>query len=110
MKSARIRDRFMPWGGLALGTLGAGLAHQIGAESTFQDCTVGSPWIVIAGTVLGLALIAAGAIASYRVFRGDAEGPSRRLVAAVSLLACALFVMAVLLPLIAALLIPQCWA
>ena len=25
MKSERIRDRFMPWAGLALGTLGAGL-------------------------------------------------------------------------------------
>ena len=47
MNGERIRDRFMPWAGIALGTLGGGLAHQIGADSTFQDCRVGSPAIVL---------------------------------------------------------------
>jgi hypothetical protein len=110
VKTDRIRDRFMPWGGLALGTLGAGLAHQIGSDATFQDCTVGSPWIVILGTLIGLALIALGAFASWRVFGSDSETPARKLVAAVSLMCCALFVLAVLLPFIAAILIPPCWA
>jgi hypothetical protein len=40
----------MPWAGLALGTTGYFLAHQIGSDATFQDCRVGSPWIVILGT------------------------------------------------------------
>jgi hypothetical protein len=110
VNTERIRDRFMPWGGLALGTLGAGLAHQLGGDSTFQNCAVGSPWIVIVGTILGLALIAAGAFASWRVFGAAGEAPARRLIATVSLMAAALFALAITLPFIAALVIPPCWA
>jgi hypothetical protein len=110
MSDERARDRFMPWGGLALGTLGVAVAHQLGGDSTFQDCRVGSPWIVLLGTIAGLALIGAGAFASWRVYGADGEGPARRLIAAVSLMACLLFAIAITLPLIAAWLIPPCWA
>ena len=109
MKTERARDRFMPWAGLALGTLGAGFAHQLGADSTFQDCRAGSPLIVIIGTIAGLALIALGALGSWRVYGADGETPARRLVATVSLMACGLFAMAVILPFIASLVIPGCW-
>ena len=110
MKSERIRDRFMPWSGLALGTVGTGIAHQLGSDATFQDCTVGSPWMVIAGTVVGLALIATGALLSWRVYGTHGEAPARRLIAAVSLMTAALLALATILPLVAALLIPPCWA
>jgi hypothetical protein len=105
-----IRDGFMPWAGLALGTVGFFLAHQIGSDSTFQDCRVGSPWIVILGTIVGLAAIGAGAFGSWGVYAAHGEPPARRLIAAVSLMACALFAIGVILPFIAALLIPGCWA
>ena len=108
--SERIRERFMPWAGLALGTLGAGLAHQLGAESTFQDCRVGSPLVVIIGMVLGLALIAAGAFWSWSVYAAKDESNARRTIALVSLFATALFAIAAILPFIAALVIPRCWA
>lgn len=110
MKTEAARDRFRPWAGLALGTLGFFLSHQLGSDATFQDCVASSPWLVIVGTLAGLALIAVGALLSWRVYVSRAEAPARRLVAVVSLLSCALFTMAVVLPLIAALLIPQCWA
>jgi hypothetical protein len=110
MSTERIRDRFMPWGGLALGTVGFFLAHQMGSDATFQDCRVGSPWIVILGTILGLATVAAGAFASWGVFAARAEAPARRLVATVSLMASALFALGIVLPLFAALIIPRCWA
>ena len=110
MKVERARDRFMPWGGLALGTLGFFVAHQLGSDATFQDCRVGSPWIVIVGTIVGLAIIGAGALASLPVFRADAEPPARRLVATVSLMAAALFALGVILPFFAAVIIPGCWA
>ena len=109
MNSERIRDRFMPWAGLALGTLGVGLAHQLGSDSTFQDCRVGSPLIVIIGTIIGLALIGLGALGSWRVYGGDAETPARRMLAIVSMMACGVFAMAVILPFIASLVIPRCW-
>ena len=109
MNGERIRDRFMPWGGLALGTLGAGLAHQIGMDATFQDCRVGSPLVVILAAIFGLILVGLGALASWRVYGGDGETPARRLVAIVSVLASGLFAMAIVLPFIAALVIPRCW-
>lgn len=110
MKTGRIRDGFMPWAGLALGTTGFFLAHQLGSDATFQDCRVGSPSIVILGTLIGLAVIAFGALGSWRVYSADAEAPARKLVATVGLLACVLFAIGVLLPFIASLVIPRCWA
>jgi hypothetical protein len=109
VKSERIRDRFMPWSGLALGTLGAGLAHQIGAEATFQDCQFSSPLIVILGALLGLALVGLGALGSWRVYGVDEESPARRMVAVVGLMACAIYALAIILPVIASLVIPRCW-
>jgi hypothetical protein len=108
--SDRIRDGFMPWAGLALGTTGYFLAHQIGSDATFQDCRVGSPWIVILGALVGLAVIGGGAFGSWGIYAARSETPARRLIAIVGLLACALYVMGVVLPVIAALVIPRCWA
>ena len=110
MRGASIRDGFMPWAGIALGTAGFFLAHQLGSDATFQDCRVGSPWIVIVGTLAGLALVALGAFGSWRVYSASSEAPARKLVATVSLLACALFAIGILLGLIASLIIPPCWA
>jgi hypothetical protein len=110
VNSERIRDGFMPWAGLALGTAGFFLAHQLGSDATFQDCRVGSPWIILLGTLIGLATIGLGALGSWRVYAAANESPARRLVAVVGLLACGLYAIGVALPLIAALLIPRCWA
>ena len=109
MTSERIRDRFMPWAGLALGTLGAGLSHQHGSDSTFQDCTVGSPAIIFVGTIAGIALVSLGAWWSWRVHASRSEAPARRMIATVSLMASALFALAIILPFIASWIIPQCW-
>lgn len=110
MSSKRAFDTFMPWAGLALGTLGYFLTHQIGSDATFQDCRFSSPWIIILATLLGLAIIALGALGSWRIYAGESETPARRLVATVGLLACALYTMGAILPSIAALVIPRCWA
>jgi hypothetical protein len=109
VRAERIRDRFMPWAGLALGTLGAGFAHQLGSDSTFQDCRVGSPLVVIVATIAGLALIGVGALGSWRVYGANGETPARRMIALVSIMACGVFAMAVILPFIASLVIPGCW-
>ncbi|MFL6776013.1 MAG: hypothetical protein ACJ8FN_06415 [Sphingomicrobium sp.] len=110
MKTERIRDGFLPWAGIALGTTGYFLAHQIGSDATFQDCRIGSPWIVILGTLIGLAVIVLGALGSWRVYASEAESPARRLVAVIGLLASVLYVIGVVLPFVAALVIPRCWA
>ena len=110
MSTERIRDGFMPWAGVALGTAGYFIDHQLGGDSTFQDCRVGSPLIVLVATLVGLAIIGLGALGSWRVYASASETPARRLLAVVGLLACALYAVGVTLPLIAALLIPRCWA
>ena len=110
MRTTRLRDLFLPWGGLALGTVGFFTAQQIGSDWTFEDCTVGSPWVVVVGMGIGLALIAIGAVASWRAFGAEREQSARRMIAAVSLMSAALFALAVLLPVVAALVIPRCWA
>lgn len=109
MRTQEIRDGFMPWSGIALGTVGFFLAHQLGSDSVFQDCRVGSPLVVAIGTLAGLLVVALGAFGSWRVYAGPGESPPRRLVATVGLIACALYVMGIVLPLIAALVIPRCW-
>jgi len=110
VRTKSIRDGFMPWAGLALGTTGYFLAHQIGSDSTFQDCRVGSPWIVVVGTLIGLAVVGLGAFGSWAVYAADSETPARRLLAIVGLLACGLYTLGILLPFVAALIIPPCWA
>lgn len=109
MRTDRARDRFMPWAGLALGTLGYFIAHQLGSDWAFLDCAVGNPLGIIAGTIIALALIGGGAFASWRVFDASGQRTARRLIAAVSLMAAALFTIGVLLPAAAALIIPRCW-
>jgi hypothetical protein len=110
MRTERLRDAFMPWAGLALGTAGFFVSHQFGSDATFQNCRTGSPWVVIVATILGLAIITLGALGSWRTYSARGEAPARRLIATVSLLACALYAIAVLLPFMAALVIPGCWA
>nr|NUR38061.1 hypothetical protein [Sphingomonas sp.] len=104
-----FRDGFLPWAGLALGTAGFFLAHQIGTDAIFQDCRA-SPLIVILAVLIGLAVIGAGAFGSWRAYGAETETPARRLVSIVSLLASALYAIGIILPFIAALVIPRCWA
>ena len=50
-----------------------------------------------------------GALGSWRVYAADGETPARRMISIVSLMACALFALAIVLPFIASLVIPRCW-
>ena len=110
MKAEGFRDRFMPWAGLALGTLGVGLPHQIGSDSTFQDCQFSSPAVVIVAVIIGLVFVALGALGSWRIYSAESETPARRMIAVVGLMACPIFALTIVLPLIASLVIPRCWA
>ena len=61
-------------------------------------------------TILGIVLVTLGALGSWRVYSADNETPARRMVAIVSVMACAIFALAIILPFIASLVIPRCWA
>jgi hypothetical protein len=107
--SGEMRDLFMPWAGLVAGTIGAGIAHQFGSEGTFNSCIGISPVPLLIVSAICLLLIAVGGLESWRVVRGDAETPARKIVAIISLGCVALFVLAILLPMVASLVIPPCY-
>ena len=65
--------------------------------------------MVTIAMLAGLAVIGLGAFGSWRVYAAG-EAPGRRIVAIVGLLADVLFAIGVVLPFIAAMVIPRCWA
>lgn len=109
VRSERFRAALAPWAGLVAGTLGGALAHQAGSEGVFDECN-SSPGLVLIVCLVGLVIVGAGALESRGVFRGNAEGPARRLVAAVSIGTAALIAFAIVLPILASLVIPKCYA
>jgi hypothetical protein len=110
MKSrSEFADLFMPWAGLAAGVLAGGVTHQFGSEGTFDNCAVISPIPLLLVNLLGIALVAAGALASWRILREDSETHARKVIAFISVGAAVLFVLAIVLPIIASLVIPPCY-
>jgi hypothetical protein len=105
----RFRDAFAPWAGLAAATLGGAFAHQVGSQGVFDECN-SSPGLVLVVCLIGIAIAGAGALESWGVFRSSGEGPARKLVAAVSLATVALVAFAIILPIVASLVIPACYA
>ena len=108
-RSSEMRDLFMPWAGLVAGTIGAGFAHQFGAEGSFDNCSRFSPLPLLIVSVVWLLLVAVGGLESWRVVRGDSETPARKLVAIISVGSVALYLLAILLPMVASLVIPPCY-
>ena len=109
-RSERIRKELLPWGGIIGSAIGFAIAHQWGSDSVFNDCASGSPETVLVAGIVGLALLAGGAFASWSIHSRRGEAPARRLIAAVSLMLSALVAFAIVLPMIASLIIPQCHA
>lgn len=108
-RAGEFRDLFMPWAGLVAGIAGLILAHQFGSDGVFNDCSLVSPLPLILAAIIGSALAVAGAIASWRVLRGEAETSARKLIAIISLGCVALFLLAIVLPVIASLVLPPCF-
>jgi hypothetical protein len=108
-RGGEIADLLMPWAGLIAGFVAFAFAHQFGSDGAFDHCLSVSPGPLLIVSILAIAATLAGAFASWRVFRNRAEAPARKVVAVISLGACALFVLAMILPMIAALVIPPCF-
>jgi uncharacterized membrane protein len=100
---------FLPWAGLTGAFLGLAIVHQWGSDGVFDDCTRYPGGAVLMIMLLGLALALGGAFGSLRIARRDHESVSRRFIALVSLGSAALFALAMVLPGIASLIIPQCF-
>ena len=101
-------EAFRPWAGLVVGVIAVGVVHQFGSDGVFDDCqTVGrGPLFIVA--LLGLLACAASAVASWRSMRGSSI-ESHRVVATISVGSAILFIFAILLAVIAALVLPPCF-
>jgi len=104
-----FRDLFVPWAGLAVGLVAAGIAHQFGSEGTFDDCATISPIPIIIACLIGIAATIFAALSSWRIVCDDKQGEARRVVAIISVGSGALFVFAMILPIIASLVLPPCF-
>jgi hypothetical protein len=102
-------DLMMPWAGLVIGVVALGVAHQFGSDGTFDHCLSISPGPLLGVSALAIAATLAGAFASWTVFRNDSEAPARKVVAVISIGSATFFVVAMILPIIAALVIPPCF-
>jgi hypothetical protein len=109
VKRAReFAEAFMPWAGLVVGLVALGTVHQFGSEGVFNDCRTVSPGPLLVVAFLALLACIASAIASWRSMSGSAS-EARRVIAVISVGSGALFVFAILLAMIAALVLPPCF-
>lgn len=109
MKRSGALDLMLPWTGLVIGVVALAIAHQFGSDGTFDHCEYVSPGPLVVVSVLAIAATLYGAFVSWTVFRKDAEPQARRVIAAISIGSSAFFILAMILPIIAALAIPPCF-
>jgi len=107
--TSAIADLFMPWAGLVLGVLALSVAHQFGSDGMFDSCVTFAPGPLLLVSALMIVVALAGCFASWTVFRKEAEPPARKVIAFISIGSSAFFTVAMLLPMVAALVIPPCF-
>jgi hypothetical protein len=106
--------RWRAWAGLVAAPLAWALHHQIGSDANFTDCDRGDGGVAIAVGLAALVLSLLGGALSLSAWRraGQAEGPglgSDRFIAALSLLACALFSLTITVQIMAGVILPACF-
>jgi hypothetical protein len=67
--------RPQPFFGILLAATGWALAHQVGSDGVFDDCTRGGAFVVVI-SLIGLAITAAGGLYSVLAWRGTDRGRS----------------------------------
>jgi hypothetical protein len=109
MKRARqIAAAVAPWAGLVAGLIAFSIVHQYGSDGVFDRCDAVSPGPLLIVALLGVLACAASGFASWRAIRGS-ESDAKRVVAITSVGIAALFVFAILLAVLAALILPPCF-
>jgi hypothetical protein len=106
-----IRNRFTPWAGLFLGAAGWFLHHQGGSNANFWDCRFGGPVYTLLLGLVSAAIVAAGGLISWRIWRtpaGEDAPEVRSFGGLVSAAAAALFLFAIALQTLGGLIVPSC--
>ncbi len=106
-RSARMFEAFTPWAGLVVGLIAAAFVHQFGSDSTFDHCEAMAAVPVIIVALAGLLATVGSGLISWQSMR--TSDVTRRTVSIISVGMAALFSFAIILPVIAAVLIPRCF-
>jgi hypothetical protein len=101
-------EAFMPWAGLVVGVLAAAVVHQFGSDGTFDKCGTIAPAPLLIVAAFGLSACGISGLLSWRSLRASEDHP-RRVVAIISVGSAALFGLAILYPMIAAIMLPPCF-
>ena len=109
MKRASALMELWPWAGLIGAGLAWCLAHQIGSDGTFYDCRSGLAVTLWVGLPALLLTVVSG-FGSYRLWRSGGETEARRFVALLGWTFAVVLGLAILLPIMAALILPECLA
>jgi hypothetical protein len=104
--------RLMPWAGWIGGIAGWFVSQQSGSMLSQLDCTSAGPGAMLAIGALGAVLALGGGLLSWQAWRAVPHDdiPTRRFVAATGGLAAAIFLFAIGIQTLAALVIPRCHA
>jgi hypothetical protein len=97
----------LPWAGLVAGIASAAFVHQFGSEGMFDGCPGASPVPLVIVALAGLVICTIAGLASWLSVRSDLG--ARRIVGIISAGSAAVFAMAIVLPVVAALLLPPCF-
>ena len=106
-RTRAFAEAFMPWAGLVIGLIAAGLVHQFGSEATFDPCETLARVQAVLVAILGLVVTLAAGVLSWR--SGRTSDGARRVISTVSAGMALLLAFAIILPVIAASLIPSCF-
>lgn len=107
--TSRVASMLQPWAGLVAGVLAGALSHQIGADSMFNDCQRFAPLPLLIVSALCIAGSVAGGLASLQVLRRAGDETTPRVVSAISVSFALLVILAILLPMIGAIILPPCF-
>jgi hypothetical protein len=106
-RSRAFADAFMPWAGLVIGLIAAAFVHQFGSEGTFDHCETLAPGPAVVVAFAGLLVTLVAGVLSWRSRRSSDN--TRRVISTISTGMALLFAFAIILPVIAAALIPPCF-
>ncbi|HET7844330.1 MAG TPA: hypothetical protein VFL14_09285 [Xanthomonadales bacterium] len=108
----RFRAHVQPWSGAIAGAVAWAAHQQLLANVLHYDCAYGNALSTTIAGALALAIIAAGALASWRARPREGvsphDPPPARFVCDLSLLAAGLFALPVLMQTAAGWLVPSC--
>ena len=107
-RASSYAESFMPWAGLVVSLAALAFVHQFGSDGTFDSCSTHAPGPLLIVAAIGLFACVLAGLASWRSLSGE-DGTARRVVAVISAGCSALFSLAIILPMIAALVLPPCF-